>query len=284
MIGVFDSGVGGLTVVKALSQRLPQEGICYVADEAHVPYGDRSPDEIRRFALGITRFLIEQGAKIVVMGCNMSSAVALGPARQLFPDTPMVGVIEAGVRAAVRASDDCRFGVLATTGTVNTGAYTREILRLCPDAIVCEQPCPRFVPIVESGMCDSEEAESAAREYLAPLLAQRCRTIILGCTHYPFLASTIARVVTSDIIMIDPAEETATEVADILHKCGALATEKNEGWHRYFVTASPERFTTVGERFLGKAITEVEEIQWGRDLGEVEWLEKTVEQTTKSAL
>lgn len=282
-IGVFDSGVGGLTVVKALRQRIPQESILYFADEAHVPYGERSPDEIQSFALGITHFLIQRGAKLVIMGCNMSSALALEPARQLFPGTPIIGVIAAGARAAVRASNDGRIGVLATTGTVRTHAYANTILRLRPDAYTYEQACPRFVPLVESGMCDSEEAESAVREYLEPVLEQRCTTIILGCTHYPFLRNTILRVVGPGVTLIDPAEETAIEAANILDGLDAGAPVGSPADQKYFVTGALERFVALGGQFLGEDIKNVQLVEWGREVGAIEWPEKVVEETTKSA-
>ncbi|MDH7482790.1 MAG: glutamate racemase [Armatimonadota bacterium] len=283
-IGVFDSGVGGLTVVKQISQKLPRESVIYFADEAHVPYGERHPYEIISFALGITRFLIERGAKLIVMGCNMSSALALAPARQLFPDTPVIGVIEAGVRAALRVSRDGKIGVLATTGTVNTHAYRNAILRLNPSAMVVEQACPKFVPLVEAGMADSEEAESAAHEYMKPLLSADCSTIILGCTHYPFLAGAISRVAGEHITLIDPAEETAAEAANLLSGNKLLDFSGDEPSYTFFTTARTEKFADLGSKFLNREIQNLVEVSWGKELGAVEWREKTVEQTTKSAL
>ncbi|MDI6827050.1 MAG: glutamate racemase [Armatimonadota bacterium] len=283
-IGVFDSGVGGLTVVKQISQKLPHESIVYLADEAHVPYGERHPHEIISFALGITKFLIERGAKLVVMGCNMSSALALSPARQLFPNTPIIGVIEAGVRAALRISKDGRIGILATTGTVNTHAYRDAILRLNPSALVIEQACPKFVPLVEVGMADSEEAESAAYEYLKPLLSARCSTIILGCTHYPFLIETISRVAGAHVKLIDPAEETVAEAANVLNARGLLDFSDDEPSYTYFTTARTEKFASLGSRFLCRDIQSVFEVNWGKELGVIKWQEKTVEQMMKFAL
>ncbi|HUV03965.1 MAG TPA: glutamate racemase [Armatimonadota bacterium] len=283
-IGIFDSGFGGLTVAKRVLERLRQESIVYVGDQAHVPYGDRSPEEIRSFALGITDFLIRRSAKLVIMACNMSSATALDGARVLFPDTPIIGVLEAGARAAARIASGGPIGVLATKGTVNTGAYTKALLRLLPEAVVLEQACPRFVPLVEAGMCDSPEAEEAAREYLKPLLAAGCRTLVLGCTHYPFLTDAISRVAGPETAIVDPAEETAAEAADILHEAGLADSVDAEPEHVYLTTGRPDQFSELGSRFLGRTIRGVRRIDWGLDLGAIQWQEKMAGQTTKSAL
>ncbi|MHB1459409.1 MAG: glutamate racemase, partial [Armatimonadota bacterium] len=183
-IGIFDSGVGGLTVVKQVIEKMPHEGIIYIGDEAHVPYGEKTSDEIRNYALGITDYLISKGAKLVIMACNMSSANALNAARKAFPATPIIGTIDAGSRTAVNASGK-RIGVLATKGTVASGAYTATIQAISKSVEVHEQSCPKFVPLVESDMCGSSDADDAAREYVGPLIKAGCDTIILGCTHYP---------------------------------------------------------------------------------------------------
>lgn len=283
-IGIFDSGVGGLTVAKEVSERLPQEHIAYVGDEIHVPYGDRPPEVIRSYALGITRFLIDKcGAKMVIMACNMSSALALDPAREMFPGVPILGVIEAGSRAAVRTSEDGRVGVLATQGTVNTRAYTKALSRLTPDADVHEQACPRFVPIIESGQADSAEARDAVAEYTRPLKLGGYRTVVLGCTHYPFLADAIGRELGPGVTLIDPAEETALEAVETLSDRGTLNPPHVEPVHQYFTTARPDQFASLGSEFLGRPLDQVEQIRWGIDLGAIEWLEKTVEQTIRSA-
>ena len=285
-IGIFDSGLGGLTVAKRVLERLHQESVAYVADQIHIPYGERPPHEIRSFALGITDFFIRQGAKLVIMACNMSSATALQTARELFPDTPIVGVVEAGARSAAadRIASGGPIGVLATTGTVSTGAYTRALLRILPEAIVLEQACPRFVPLVEAGMCDSPEAEEAAREYVKPLLSAGCRTLILGCTHYPFLTGVVRKVVGPGVAIVDPAEETAAEAAKILQEAGLASSADAGPEHVYFTTGSPDRFAELGSRFLGRTISGVRKINWGLELGVIEWQEKMVGQTTKSAL
>ena len=264
-------------------EKLPQESIAYVGDEIHVPYGERSPQEVRGFALGITGFLIQQNAKLVIMACNMSSATALAAAQELFPETPTIGVIEAGVRAAVRAGTGGSIGVLATTGTVNTHAYTRALLRLMPEATVLEQACPRFVPLVEAGMWDSPEAEEAVCEYLEPLLSAGCKTLILGCTHYPFLMEAVRKIAGSDVTLIDPSEETAREAANILFDVGILNPPHVEPTHVYFTSAAPDKFAELGSRFLGRTICGVRHITWGLDLGAIEWQEKMAAQMMKSA-
>lgn len=283
-IGIFDSGLGGLTVAKRVLEKLPRESIAYVGDQMHVPYGERPLDEIRSFALGITEFLIGRNAKLAIMACNMSSATALGAASELFPETPIIGVIEAGARAAVRTASGRAIGVLATRGTVSTGAYTRILRALLPEMQVFEQACPRFVPLVEAGECDSPEADAAAREYVQPLLDAACRTIILGCTHYPFLERAIRKVAGPDIAIIDPAEETAVEAANILFDSGMLNPPHAEPLHAYFTTGLPDQLSLLGSRLLGRPIAEVQRISWGLELRAIEWQEKTVGQTIKSAL
>lgn len=265
-IGIFDSGLGGLTVAKRVLEKLPYESMAYVGDEAHIPYGEKSPQEIRGFALGITDFLIRRNSKLVIMACNMSSATALSAAREAYPNTPIIGVIEAGARAAVQSASDGKIGVLATTGTVNTGAYTKTLHGLMPDAEVVEQACPRFVPLVEVGMSDSPEAEAAAREYIEPLLNAGCRTIILGCTHYPFLTNAIKKAAGNGIALIDPAEETVIEAANILLNTGTLNSQNTEPVHSYFTSDRPEKFAELGSRFLGSTICGVRQITWGIDL------------------
>lgn len=266
-IGVFDSGLGGLTVARRIMERLSHESITYVGDEIHVPYGERSADEIRGFALGITEFLIGRKAKLVVMACNMSSATALPLARDRFPGVPIIGVIEAGVRAAARITGGGPIGVLATTGTVKSGAYTREFERLLPAAVVIEQACPKFVPLVEAGDWNSQDAEEAIREYTDPLLSAGCRTLVLGCTHYPFLSETISRVAGQGVTLIDPADETAEEAARILADAELLNAPHAEPAYCYCTTDLPESFSDLGSRFLGRDIFDVQRIAWGVELG-----------------
>ena len=281
---MFDSGLGGLTVAKRVLERLPKESIVYFADQAHVPYGEKSPDTIRRFALGVTEFMVSRNCKLVIMACNMSSATALDSAREYFAPIPVIGVIEAGARSAVHNASGGPIGVLATTGTVKTGAYTRTLHRLMPEVEVVEQACPRFVPIVEGGRTETPDAEDAVKEYAQPLLAAGCKTIILGCTHYPFFLQMIEKVVGPDVKIVDPALETTIEAAEILRAAEKLAPIQSEPGHEYFTSGCPEQFADIGSSFLGVRINSAHKLKWGTDIGEIEWQEKMVAQTIKSAL
>lgn len=269
-IGFFDSGIGGLSVVKRVLEKLPHESTAYLGDQFHVPYGERSAAEIRSFALGITEFLIRQDSKMVIMACNMSSAVALQVAQERFPATPIIGVIEAGARAALRAAGGGNIGILATTGTVKTLAYTGIITTLLPETRVYEQACPKFVPIVESGRSDTQDADEAAREYVKPLINAGCRVLVLGCTHYPFLMRAIRKAAGPDVVIVDPAEETALEAANILFDAGLLSPSHAEPVHSYFTTGSPEQFAALGGQFLGRPIDEVRKLTWEMTLREAE--------------
>lgn len=268
-IGVFDSGLGGLTVAARIMRRLPNESIVYLADTAHVPYGERPLDEILGFAMDITGFLRRMGAKMVVMACNMSSAVALGSAREAFAGMPALGVINPGSRAAVRASSGGPIGVLATTGTVSSHAYARIIRSIAPETQVYEQACPAFVPLVESGEAGNPKAYAAAREYVDPLLRRGVGTIILGCTHYPFLSSAISAAAGPSVRLIDPAEETVSETEKIILEHGIQAAPSQRAQHKYFCTGDTAGFAELGGRFIGSTICGVERAVWGADLGKV---------------
>ncbi|MDO8585741.1 MAG: glutamate racemase [Armatimonadota bacterium] len=268
-IGVFDSGLGGLTVVAQILNKLPDESVVYLADTAHVPYGERPLDEIRGFALDITAFLHGLGAKMVVMACNMSSATALGPAREAFPDTPVLGVIQPGSRAAIRVAAGRPVGVLATTGTVSSRAYSTAIRAAAPEIEVYEQACPEFVPLVESGESESARAYAAARRCVEPLVKAGVRTIILGCTHYPFLSSAIAAAAGPSVRLIDPAEETALQIDNTLTELGARAPLATAPRHRFFCTGDPDGFAEIGGKFIRSRIERVERAVWGVDLGKV---------------
>lgn len=237
-------------------RKLPNERIVYFADNAHVPYGERPLEQIREFALGICDFLIGQGAKAIVMACNMSSAVALDAARKHFPNTPILGVIEPGARAAVAASDGKPIGILATTGTVKSEAYVRTIARLDPGRLVFQQACPKFVPLVESGQAESEEAEAAACTYVAPLVSAGCETLVLGCTHYPFLRRPIASAAGPEITVIDPAEETAAALENTLLENGS-ASDRLDAPHEFFASGDTDGFAELGSAFLGRRIDRV---------------------------
>ena len=266
-IGIFDSGLGGLSVAAEVVKQLPDERIIYFADNAHVPYGERPLDEIRYFALQITQFLLGRGAKAVVMACNMSSAMALEPAREAHPDVPILGVIDPGAKAAVDVSDGGPIGVLATTGTVNSKAYTRAVARFDSGARVIQQACPRLVPLVEQGKADSEEAEVAVRDYVRPLLGERCATIILGCTHYPFLPDRIRSAAGSEVAIVDPAEETVRTLRNILLERG-VQSDQLALPHAFYTSGETAEFAALGSAFLGRPIDSVTAVTWGIDLGQ----------------
>jgi glutamate racemase len=260
-IGVFDSGLGGLTVVRAMFRRLPRESIVYVGDTARVPYGPKSPDTVRRYAREIAGFLRDEGVKAVVVACNTATAHALPMLRETL-DVPVVGVVEAGARAAVAATQGGPVGVIGTAGTIASGAYERAISAVSPSTRVIATACPLFVPLVEEGWLDTEATRLIARRYLRPLAECGVDTLVLGCTHYPLLAPVIAAEMPG-VTLIDSADQTAAEVARVLAEDGL---ERNGvprlPAHRFIATDDPERFLRAGRLFLGEeaAIDAVEEL------------------------
>lgn len=260
-IGVFDSGIGGLTVVREVVRRLPHERIVYFGDTARVPYGPKSPETVRRYSREITAWLVEQGVKAVVVACNTATAHALPVLRTEFP-IPIVGVAEPGAQAAVSATRNGRIGVIGTAGTVTSGAYDRAIHALRPDAVVTSCACPLFVPLVEEGWLDTKATRLIAHEYLAPLRDARVDTVVLGCTHYPLLKPVIADVFGKGVRLVDPAEQTAAETARVLEGAGLCATAGGNV-HRFVASDAPEQFLRLGQRFLGSAIEHVETLTLG---------------------
>ncbi|HJU89430.1 MAG TPA: glutamate racemase [Gemmatimonadaceae bacterium] len=256
-IGVFDSGIGGLTVVRELIRQLPDESIIYFGDTARVPYGPKSPDTVRRYSKEITTFLRDEGVKAVVVACNTATAHALPMLRQELP-VPVIGVVEPGARAAVRSSKSGRIGVIGTAGTIASGAYERAIRALAPNACVAARPCPLFVPLVEEGWLDTEATRLIAHEYLEPLEVERIDTLVLGCTHYPLLKPLLAEELGSGVKLIDSAEETAAETARTLATETLRAPKGTRPTRRFVASDAPEQFLRVGQRFLGAAIDRVE--------------------------
>ena len=255
-LGVFDSGIGGLTVARALFERLPNESIIYFGDTARVPYGPKSPDTVRRYSAEILAYLLKRGVKAVVIACNTSTAHALGYLKERS-SVPVVGVIEPGARAAVAATKTGTIGVIGTAGTIASGAYERAITALRPDVRVYSRPCPLFVPLVEEGWFDHPAAELIAREYLEPLKRAQEDVLDLGCTHYPLLKKLLSRVMGPDVKLVDSAEETAKVVSDELERQGLLA---NGGAHehRFVVSDDEPHFRKVGALFLGEKLKQVE--------------------------
>lgn len=254
-IGIFDSGVGGLTVLRHLRRRLPQETYVYYADTAHVPYGDRPPEVVRAYAEGIAGFFASLPVKGVIMGCNISSAVALDWARGRYGFF-VEGLIAPSVAAAVRLSPSGRIGVLCTRATHQTGAHARFARRLDPGASVLTVPCPRLVPLVEAGRLSGAEAEEAVREVTAPLKAAGVDTLIFGCSHYPFLAPLVSQAMGKEVRFVDPAQVVAKRVAEMLQVLDFCAPGPSSV--RCFASGSPRSLQEVGSRFLGEPITNVE--------------------------
>ncbi len=262
-IGVFDSGVGGLSVARELLKHLPVESLLYYADTARVPYGGRPLDEVRGFALRICEFLVERGAKMIVMACNISSAVAVDAAQQRHPDIPIIGVVRPGARAAA-AGGARRIGVLATQGTVASGAYEETINEIDDSLEVVSVACPKFVPLVEADETDGRGAYDACREALVALAGSKpCDTIILGCTHYPFLLPMLRRcageLFEAQPSFIDPAGETARLAKECLHLTDRIAPQEISPMHRYFASGDPEQFRRHAPLLLGSAVPQVEQ-------------------------
>jgi glutamate racemase len=256
-LGVFDSGIGGLTVAHAIFERLPGESVVYFGDTARVPYGPKSPETVRRYSGEILQYLLQRGVKMVVVACNTSTAHALDDLRRRSP-VPVIGVIEPGAKAAVAATRSGRIGVIGTAGTIASGAYERAIKARRPDAIVISQACPLFVPLIEEGWFDHPATELIAREYLEPLLASQVDVLVLGCTHYPLLKPLLGRVLGPGVRLIDSAEETAAEVARELAADGLVADKSNRVTHEFVVSDDEPHFRNVGARFLGERLQRVE--------------------------
>ena len=261
-VGIFDSGIGGLTVAHAIFERLPRESTVYFGDTARVPYGPKSPDTVRRYSLEILHWLLGQGVKAVVIACNTSTAHALETLQAESP-VPVIGVIEPGARAAAAASANGPIGVIGTAGTIASNAYARAIQRARPGMAVVQQACPLFVPLVEEGWFEHPAAELIARDYLEPLRRVRVDTLVLGCTHYPLLKPLLQRVVGPTVQLIDSGEETAGAVARTLMAESLAAPEKSGATHRFAVSDDEGRFRKVGARFIGDRLDHAEVVPLG---------------------
>jgi glutamate racemase len=262
-IGVFDSGIGGLTVVRALLEKLPNENIVYFGDTARVPYGSKSAQVVREYTQDDTDFLLSKDVKMIVVACNTVSAVALDVV-QKRANLPVTGVIIPGANAAVAATKNKRIGVIGTIGTINSNAYKNELKRLNQSATVFSKACPLFVPLVEEGWLDLKATELIASEYLFPLTTEKIDTLILGCTHYPLLKQTISKVTKGMVTLIDSGEATAATVGAMLDEHGIRNMSKETPNVQFFVSDAPEKFTSVGELFLGKKLGVVRRVQIGK--------------------
>ena len=256
-IGVFDSGIGGLTVANEIIRQLPEESVVYFGDTARVPYGPKSPDTVRRYSQEIADFLQTQGVKAIVIACNTATAHALTMLRQKLT-IPVIGVVEPGARAAVRATKTNRIGVIGTVGTIKSGAYERAIRALNPDAIITARPAPLLVPLIEEGWNDHPASRLVVEEYLEPFKAADIDTLVLGCTHYPLLKPLLAEVMGPDVQLIDSAEETAAETGRTLSEKGLATADGHDVSHRFIASDDPLMFLQLGQRFLGGTIEGVE--------------------------
>lgn len=255
-IGVFDSGVGGLTVLRALRAALPRESFLYLGDTARLPYGTKSAKTVERYAKQSAQVLIDRGVKLLVIACNTVSAVAVETLREQFGPLPVVGVVEPGAEAACAATSSGHILITGTEGTVRGGAYERAIRRRRPDAVVLGQPCPLFVALAEEAWTQGEVPELAARRYLAPHLAAdpSLDTVVLGCTHFPVLAGVVQRVVGSDVNVVDSAMTTAAAVVSLLEQLRLVSPSSDPGKLTLLATDDAERFARVGSGFLSTSL------------------------------
>ncbi len=259
-VGVFDSGIGGLTVAKSLFEILPNENIIYLGDTARLPYGTKSKETVIRYSVEITKFLLNKNVKMVVVACNTASSVALQYLRKVS-SVPVVGVIKPGSRAAIALTKNCNIGVIGTLGTIQSFAYKTQIHKYERDINVFSKACSLFVQLAEDGWTDNRIAELIAEEYLNEFKKLKIDTLILGCTHYPILKNTITKVLGKKIKLIDSGEEAAKEVKRLLEQHHILNPQKGPGRHKFYVTDFQKKFKEISERFLGQPIHDVKKVK-----------------------
>jgi glutamate racemase len=255
-IGVFDSGLGGLTAVKELMNQLPGENIVYFGDTGRVPYGTRSNETVIKYVLQDIRFLLSFDIKLIIIACGTASSIALETVKNKF-DVPIVGVVHSTAEQAVKISKNKKIGIIGTQGTINSGAYERKIMELDNQVQIFSKSCPLFVPLVENGYTDNQVARLVAEEYLNSLISEQVDTLILGCTHYPLLKKVIADVMGHHVNLIEPGVEVARHTKALLDKNNMLANPKTESIHRYFVSDNVENFSNLGSLFLQKEISDI---------------------------
>jgi len=256
-IGVFDSGMGGLTVLKAMRAALPEEDLVYLGDTARLPYGTKSPGTVRAYALQAVQLLMQHDVKMVVIACNTASSVALGPLSEALRPLPVIGVVEPGAEAGCAATENGHIAVIATESTVRGGAYERAINAQAKDVTVTQLACPLFVALAEEGWTDGDVTEAAIQRYLLPLFPEGGEvpdTLVLGCTHFPVLAGAISKVLGDKVTLVDSAETTARAVAASLAEHGLAHAPQKKSAVRFMATDSPDRFARVGSVFFGEEI------------------------------
>ncbi|MCD4847702.1 MAG: glutamate racemase [Candidatus Aegiribacteria sp.] len=260
-IGVFDSGVGGLTVVRAINDLLPDESVVYFGDTARVPYGSKSPETVIRFSLEAAKFLLGKDVKLLVAACNTASSVSL-PALSEFADVPVIGVIEPGARAASEVTRSGVVGVIGTLGTISSGAYQKALKSFDSVRRVIAQPTPLLVSLVEEGWLDHRITGLVLEEYTGPLIHEGIDTLVLGCTHYPLLKKALSSILGDDITLVDSAESTAASVGKILDD-GELRSNTDPGDNYFYVSDIPLKFQEIAQRFLGRTIPLVTQVEVG---------------------
>ncbi len=260
-IGIFDSGLGGLTTVKEMLARLPGEDIIYFGDTGRVPYGTRGDATIIRYVEDDIRFLINRDVKLIIAACGTASAVAL-PSLKGKTEVPVIGVVEPASRRAASVSRNGRIGVLGTGATINSGKYEEEIRKILPSAVITKKACPLFVPLVENGHTEDRVARLVAEEYLAPLKEAGVDTVILGCTHYPLLQTIIREIMGDDVTLINPGEETVRYALSLLDEMDGRS-DKEKGECEFFVSDLTDSFIEVGSSFLGRKIDCIKEVKIG---------------------
>ncbi len=259
-IGVFDSGVGGLTVIKTMAEQLPGENFIYFGDTAHLPYGSKSPQQLMSYAKYIVEYLLKYKVKAVVVACGTHSSITVPQIHGQY-DVPILGVVNPAARAAIRTTHNGKIGVMATQASVNSKSYSRKINELQSQAQVFEVACPRFVPLVESGQLQGTEVSHIVNEYLQPLMQEGVDTIVLGCTHYPFLSAVISECAGSGVTVIDPALETVTELKDYLQKQELLNDARIAPCREFVVSGDDSSFYNVGRLLVGDMITIVGQVE-----------------------
>lgn len=258
-IGIFDSGVGGITVFKEIRKYLPYENIVYFGDTKHNPYGSKSKETVTRLSTGNVQFLLGKNVKYVVVACNTASALSL-PLLKKYYSVPMIGVVDTGAKAAIETTKGGKIGVIGTRATIDSGAYLKALLKLNPHLKITSQACPLFVPLVEEGWSSSRVAELTALEYLKTFKRVKTDTLVLGCTHYPFLKQVIGRIL-KKTILIDSAKETAKAVKKALEQGSMLRERRAKASYTFYVTDAPDRFKKIGTSFLGYNIGKVKLVE-----------------------
>lgn len=261
-LGFFDSGVGGVSVLTALSRRLPGEDVIYFGDTAHVPYGNKRAEDLLAYGQGILDFMLRQEVKAVVVACNTASSMVLGELKDRYASLPMIGMVRSGARAAVKATKNHRIGVIATENVVQSAAYTSYIQNEDCTYQVFEQACPTLVPLIEAGIVRGGQVRQDVTRYVTPLLEQKIDTLVLGCTHYLFMDEVIREVAGGEINLVDPAEETIEEMARVLKKKELLRTDATPGTYRFYVSGDAGAFRRTAAVLFPEWARQVFQVSW----------------------